>query len=261
MRGLIGYTGFVGSNLLKQTTFDELYNSKNINEIKGKKFDYLICAGAPAVKWKANKFPDEDLANIQSLMSNLKEIECNEFILISTVDVYPDPTGATENTEINLEVLQPYGKHRLMLEQFVLEQYPKVTIVRLPGLFGPGLKKNIIYDFIHNNCIDMINSENVFQFYNLERLYMDIKTVRKNGISLVNFATEPVSVKEVAAYAFDLEFSQTTENGPVYYDMKTLYSKVFHDHISDYIASRQDVLGEIRQFVQNELKQKEKSSL
>jgi nucleoside-diphosphate-sugar epimerase len=257
MRGLIGYTGFVGSNLLKQTSFDELYNSKNIHEIKGKKFEYLICAGAPAVKWKANKFPDEDLANIQDLMSNLKEIQCEEFVLISTVDVYPNPTGATENTDIELKVLQPYGKHRLMLEQFVVELFPKVTIVRLPGLFGPGLKKNIIYDFIHNNCIDMINSENVFQFYNLERLNKDIEIVRNHHISLINFATEPVSVKEVAAYAFDLEFSQTTESGPVYYNMKTVYGELFNEHLTDYIASKEEVLQDIRHYVQQELALKE----
>jgi nucleoside-diphosphate-sugar epimerase len=254
MKGLIGYTGFVGGNLLKQSTFDRLYNSKNIQEIRGEKFNSIICAGAPAVKWKANKFPEEDMGAIQGLIDNLKEVECEHFILISTVDVYLNPTGIDEKTEIDLNSLSPYGKHRYMLEQFVTNQFPHVTVIRLPGLFGQGLKKNIIYDFIHNNCIDVINSENVFQFYNLERLYRDIETTLKNNISLINFATEPVSVKEVAKHAFDMDFTQVTQNEPVLYDMKTVFDRFFENGQRGYIATKNEVLAEIRQFVENEQK-------
>ena len=31
---LIGYTGFIGKNLMSQIKFDSFYNSKNINDIK-----------------------------------------------------------------------------------------------------------------------------------------------------------------------------------------------------------------------------------
>ena len=33
---LIGYTGFVGSNLLRQRAFDATFNSKNIEQISGR---------------------------------------------------------------------------------------------------------------------------------------------------------------------------------------------------------------------------------
>ena len=45
---LIGFTGFVGSTLLNQRPFANLYRSNNINEIKGKSFDRVYCAGASA---------------------------------------------------------------------------------------------------------------------------------------------------------------------------------------------------------------------
>ena len=48
---IIGNTGFVGSNLIRQRHFDAFYNSKNIET---KSFDLVICAGVPAVKWLAN---------------------------------------------------------------------------------------------------------------------------------------------------------------------------------------------------------------
>jgi nucleoside-diphosphate-sugar epimerase len=252
MRGLIGYTGFVGSNLMRQATFEKMFNSKNISDIKGEKFELLVCAGTPAVKWKANKNPVEDLATIELLIENLKEIECEHFVLISTVDVYTSPIGVDENTEIDNEKSLPYGKHRYMLETFIKGEFPKSTIIRLPGLFGNGLKKNIIYDFIHNNCLHLIHSDNVFQFYNLDRLFSDIQTCLKHNINLINFATEPVSVKEVVNYAFNLKFDQKTENDPVYYDMNSIHSSIFNSKKDGYLLSKEDVLEEIKLFVDTE---------
>ena len=52
-RALIGHTGFVGSNLLNQQSFDDCFNSKNINEIEHKSFEQVICAGVSAVKCSA----------------------------------------------------------------------------------------------------------------------------------------------------------------------------------------------------------------
>ena len=66
---LIGYTGFVGSNLLRQRAFDATYNSKNIGDIAGREFELLVCAGAPAAKWLANSKPDEDAANLDRLQA------------------------------------------------------------------------------------------------------------------------------------------------------------------------------------------------
>ena len=66
-RGLIGHTGFVGSNLKKQHEFDEFYNSKNFKEMTGRNFNYLVCAGIAAEKWKANNDPIQDLEQILKL--------------------------------------------------------------------------------------------------------------------------------------------------------------------------------------------------
>ena len=48
---LIGYTGFVGSNLEATHEFGAKFNSRNITEIEGQSFGHLVCAGAPAKKW------------------------------------------------------------------------------------------------------------------------------------------------------------------------------------------------------------------
>ena len=61
---LIGYTGFVGGNLMRQQHFDAWYNSTNIHTIDGKNYSLVVCAGVPAAKWIANREPVQDLSLI-----------------------------------------------------------------------------------------------------------------------------------------------------------------------------------------------------
>ncbi|WP_240414721.1 pyridine nucleotide transhydrogenase [Paenibacillus periandrae] len=250
---LIGHTGFVGSILSKQTVFSDFYNSKNIADIRGKKFKRIVCAGAPAVKWKANQEPVADWENIQSLISHLDQVEAEEFILISTVDVYRIPNNVDENTEIIPEEIDPYGKHRYLLEEFVRNRYSNHFIVRLPGLFGEGLKKNVIYDLIHDNCLHLIHHQNVFQFYDLSRIWDDISIVTKNNLKLVNFSTEPVMVSEIASECFNINFDNVIEKAPVFYNMKSIYSKYFNSS-SEYMITKEELFARIKQFIERETK-------
>lgn len=245
---IVGYTGFVGSNLLRQGKYDYFYNSKNIESIAGKDFELLVCTAAPAVKWLANKEPVKDQENLQRLMGCLKQVSARKVILISTVDVYPLPIKVDEDTEIDVEGLHPYGKHRLELETFVQKKFDSL-VVRLPGLFGSGLKKNVIYDFLHNNLIDTIHKDSVFQFYNLEHLWQDIQTALEHSLKLINFATEPTSVQEVASVAFGFEFTNEPKQKPVRYDMWTKYFKLFGNTCNGYLYTKSQVLLELKKFV------------
>ena len=44
------------------------------------------------------------------------------------------------------------------------KKFSRHVIVRLPGLIGPGLRKNIIFDFLNHNNVTKIESRSVFQF-------------------------------------------------------------------------------------------------
>lgn len=148
MNGLIGYTGFVGGNLDK-TRYDMKYNSKNINEISGKEFNRVVCAGIRAEKYLANQDPEGDLERIKELITQIETIKCRQFVLISTIDIYKDPKGVDENSKVDLEGLHAYGANRHYMEEFVRQHFENYLIVRLPALFGKGLKKNFIFDMIH----------------------------------------------------------------------------------------------------------------
>ena len=232
---LIGYSGFVGGSLDRQAHFDEKYNSKNISEIKGKHFELIACAGTPGVKWKANQNPEEDLQAIQSLRSHLETVSCDLFIFISTVDVYFPPVEVAEDSPVPAPGLPAYGLHRFQFEEFVRQRYNRSLTVRLPGLYGEGLKKNFIY----------------FQFYNLDRLWQDIQTLLPHQVPLVNFATPPVNAQEVARLCFGVPFENHTERGAVFYDMHTNYAALFGQK-GRYMCTKKDELDSISQFVKRE---------
>jgi nucleoside-diphosphate-sugar epimerase len=248
-KALIGYTGFVGQTLLKQTSFEVTYRSTDIQNIEGRVFNAVVCAGAPAQKWLANKEPEQDKANMDKLMSHLTKVKCDKFILISTVDVFKDPTDVDESTEIAIDELHPYGLNRYRLEQFVKDNFDDYLIVRLPGLVGPGLKKNIIFDFQHDNNVKQIESRSVFQFYPMVNLWADIQTAIENNLKLVHLTAEPISVADVSLKGFGKPFTNELANNPVSYNFKTKYAEMFGGE-SGYQYSSNDTVQAVRSYSQ-----------
>ncbi|MBI2037827.1 MAG: NAD(P)-dependent oxidoreductase [Candidatus Magasanikbacteria bacterium] len=243
---LIGYTGFVGGNILDQKSFDFLYNSKNIETIAGKKFDVVVCAGVPAVKWLANKEPENDRAIIKKLTDNLEKIEAKKFILISTVDVYPATKKINEDCVIDTQILQPYGKHRRQLEEFISQRFDSL-IVRLPGLFGRGLKKNPLFDLMQGN-FTYIHPENTLQFYNLAYIWKDINKSLENNLKVVNFVTEPVALKVRAEKTLKTHLPDNPAPPTQSYDISTKHAALW-GNTNSYLYSKKQVLEDIKTFI------------
>ena len=145
---LIGYSGFVGSNILLKSDFHYKYNSKNINDIKNKEFDLLICSSIPSDMQLANANPDKDLSNILELLNILKHVKAEIAVLISTIAVYPQPVIYNENT-VDFISDSIYGKNRKIAEEEFKNIFKNNIIIRLPALFGKNLKKNFIFDIIN----------------------------------------------------------------------------------------------------------------
>ena len=178
---LIGYTGFVGINLLKYMKPNTLLiNSKNSKDLLNREFDRVYCCGIYAEKWKANKFPEEDNKHIEEFLNNLSTIKCNQFILISTVDVL-DCSVTQYETECCYDSVvyskHTYGVNRRKVEEWCMKQFPSCYICRLPALFGYGLKKNALWDIMNNNNIGTLRGHWKFQWYNIDWLYDDLEEI------------------------------------------------------------------------------------
>lgn len=195
---LIGHTGFVGGVLAAAQDFDDCYNSKNVTDMVGRRYDLVLCAGVSAAKWIANEDPEKDWAAIARLLSALDRVDAREVVLISTIDVYPEPAaGLDEAAHIDRAGNHAYGRNRLRLEDWVAGRFPIARVVRLPALFGPGLKKNALYDLLHDNMVDRIDPAAEFQWYPVRRLRADIERIRARDLRLVNLFTEPLSMARI----------------------------------------------------------------
>ncbi len=261
MVGIVGYTGFVGLNLQQFYYFDEFYNSKNFIEASNKHFDTLFFCGIPAVKWYANKNPVEDAETIEKIKKILNTITCDKFILISTIDVYEKTNNETEilNEDYQCDYLNnhTYGKNRFLFEKYVMDKFNDYHIIRLPALFGKGLKKNIIYDLINNNQINNISINSFFQWYNLDRLKKDIDIIIKNNIKICNLVTEPIETIKIinlfdkiynTNYSFQIDYLNNN-SGTIKYDVFTKYNEIFNSPNNNYISDKESVLFDISNFL------------
>jgi len=251
MNSIIGYSGFVGGNIDRQFKFDDKYNSRNIADIEGKEYDLVVSAANRAEMWRINQEPEVDRAEIDAFIDHIKRVKIGKLILISTVGVYKNPNGADEDTAINTEGLLPYGLNRYYLEQLCLDNFD-TTIIRLPGLFGEGLKKNVIFDLLHNNMVEKIHADGAYQYYNLDNIWKDISIAIDNNLSIVNLATPPVTTAEVAQFAFGMDFNnRPADVSPAYWDMHSKYADIYGG-VGSYLYTKEQELEGIKRFVEKE---------
>lgn len=248
---LIGWSGFVGGTLLRQRPFAHRFRSTDIGQISGGEFDTIVCAGAPAQKWIANREPEADQAGVDRLITSLRDVRCRNFVLVSTVDVFQEARGVDEATPVDESGLQPYGLNRRRLEQFVEQNFPEHLVVRLPGLVGPGLRKNVIFDLHNENRLDLVDSRGVFQFYPMVNLWQDIATALEARLKLVHLTSTPVEVSEVARLGFGRPFEQALSSAPARYDLRSRHAVLFGGS-GDYQYSARETIQAVRAYAQSE---------
>jgi len=251
LTGLVGHTGFVGGNLARQRSYDLEVNRATVAAIDGQRFTRLVISAAPGIKWRANADPDADRAAIDALTTRLRTTTADEAVLISTIDVYPQPQGVDETTSVEPDDHpQAYGRNRIRLERFVQRHYPRSLVVRLPALFGPDLRKNLVYDLATGRTEEFCHRDSTFQFYDLRRLTADLDRAVAAGLSMVNLATEPLAAQTVAQQVFGRTLTCDTV-ARVDYDMRTRHAAVFGAD-GPYVSGRDETITRLREFADDQ---------
>jgi len=197
---LIGWTGFIGLELLGHLNDCDLYNSSNISSLTSKSYSCIYFAGLPAEKWKINQAPEADYENLMAILRILDTVTADRFILISTVDVLDATVPQAEDG--TLWSTHPYGIHRRRMEEYVAQRYADHLILRLPGLFGKGLKKNVLYDLLHSHQVDQISLGSTFQWYGISALYDDIQRCLAVGSRCVHLVSPPIETSVLVRRLF-----------------------------------------------------------
>ena len=227
MNALVGYTGFVGSNIYEEGNFDAVYNSKNIEEAFGTNPDLLIYAGLRAEKYLANNAPEKDMALIDEAYENIKKIGAHKLVHISTIDVFKNPRGADENTVIDTQGLHSYGYDRYVLECKVRDLYPDALIIRLPGLFGKNIKKNFIYDYI-NVIPFMLKADKFNELADSDPHLNDYYELQDNGFYKVNVSVSDRDMLKERFFALGFSALNFTDSRSIYqfYDLSRLWNDI-----------------------------------
>ena len=241
---LIGYTGFIGQNLINQMKFESVYNSKNISDIKNKEFDLVVSCGNSSTRWLANKEPQKDYNNIFSFIENIKTIKTKKFVLISTIDVYQNPYDVDEDSPIEDTNKNQYGQNRYFLEKAIRSLFASVLIVRLPIIYGHGFKKNLIYDALNNNEVDKINGSAIVQIYDIKNFGKDLEKFIKTEYDLINLATEPVLTRDLFKEVFNIELKVL--NNFFKYDIRCKHRSLANER--GYLYSKEKVINDLKNF-------------
>lgn len=251
---LIGHTGFVGTNLRLRHEFDGLYNSTNLGDITGREYDVVVSAAGRADSYRINKQPDADMAELEHIARTLGTVRARRVVLISTVCVYAGGTSPDEDAELPPDELTPYGRNRLRLEQLVSERFDTL-IVRLPQLYGAGMKKGLVFDLANRHRVEHIRPDGVFQYYDLSRLWADITVALDAGIASLNMAIPPITHERLAREVFGIDIRGQVPPEPespfvrMYSrDMRTTHAALFGAD-GPYLLTEEQELAAVRRFV------------
>jgi dTDP-glucose 4,6-dehydratase/UDP-glucose 4-epimerase len=229
---LIGYKGFIGSNL--HAFFNEkgldvtVYSSTEIKEDRNDKLNSLVdfssllsqfeksvvinCSGNGNVPTSIiNPYFDFN-ANVsfaQFLLETIRKANSNcTYIHLSSAAVYGNPRVLPIKEDSDLHPISPYGYHKVLSEN-LCKQYAELygiqSIVLRPfSVYGPGLRKQLIWDvhekFYLSNKKDPIEffgtGNETRDFIYIEDLCQSIELLLKQLSSLSNFEVFNIANEE-----------------------------------------------------------------
>lgn len=187
--------------------------------------------------FEANKFPDRDEEKIEALIERLSQVQAERFILISSIAVLANFAGGDDETTTAFQEALAYGRHRRRLEAFVEDHYPSSLVVRLPALFGPGLRKNFVFDLLNpvpsmltgaklddlSDALDARQGEWIRELYALDPVTGMLKLDRAALDASPNRSALEEAVTEHGFSATQFHHPETTYQ---YYDMSNLWSDI-----------------------------------
>jgi len=225
--GIIGANGFIGSNLvyaLRDSDVDQVLingpqqngstsrdgliaDISDFNKLKSylKGVDRIIhLAGLASVR-ESFANPVESLKvntlGTTNILNVCKALNINEVIIISSAEVYGNPSLNPVKEYAELKPLSPYGVSKVALEQMCFVYHKaydmKFKIIRPFSIYGPGMsRKSIIYEIykrmLCQQDITLFNISSKRDYCYIDDLVSAIKSAllsNFNGFDIYNAGT------------------------------------------------------------------------
>ena len=241
MISVIGASGFIGSNFIRKFPEATQISREFLNSTEVIEVETLVIAAPGARKYEVNQNPEPDRTNILKLLEQIrKNIRPTRVLLFSTVDVYKSSQNSDEDSEIRTDLT--YGGNRGFFEIELQQLFPSLHIRRLPGLFGPGLKKNIIFDLVHSRQDQLLkySPKSVFQYIHInDGINLATDTVLEEH-NILNVVTSPIAVSNI----IDLPTNGEIES--------VIYNVTTKHHPQRYFFQGDEVIQSIKKYVSEE---------
>lgn len=185
---VLGHTGFVGSIVYEALQNVEGYNVIGINSrnyVDDNCFDLVVnCAGFSR-KYLANKEPDKMKQMESFIFEKISHLKFESLIHISSIEA-----------ELQTDL---YGVFKNHMEKCLLLKFRNATILRLGGLIGKGLKKNVVFDLIHDKPL-FVTADSMYNYILVSEVANIILYLIKYPLGgIINIgASKSISVLEIA---------------------------------------------------------------
>jgi len=192
--GVIGAGGYIGSsiyNVLKDYDSTPIFR----NTITKDEFDVIIHSANPAKRFYANTHTKEDFENTVNNTKRILSKYSGKIILISSISC---------RTQLDT----PYGDHRKMCEELVLEKGG--VVFRVGPIYGGNRTQDIIHDIVYgNNVYYDIDTKSAYVNVDWIGEYICKSIDRPGGVYEIG-ANNTVSLRDIA----EAVNSKSTFDGP-----------------------------------------------
>lgn len=158
---VVGAEGFIGRRLLLAC---ESWGWRASGLGKGQalpdtEFDVVIDCNGNSRRYWAIENPCQSLdVTVAALCKRLTSLRYKTYVYLSTIDVYGEQGRAgqktsSEEASLSPEVVDTYGLHKILAEALVRHHAARMLIIRLGTAIGPGLRKNPVYDVLHDDPV------------------------------------------------------------------------------------------------------------
>jgi len=186
---ILGGKGFIGSAFMRFGEKNELdcdcIDLDNYQEFKGRECDILINVAGNSKKYFSNEQPVEDFRfSLEALLRSFFDFSFRKYIYLSSIDLYSDHEDLLHNREdsgIDIGDISHYGFHKYMGERMVMHYLSDWLIIRLGGVLGLGLKKNPVFDLIHDIPL-RVDEESEYQYLTTDCLAAAVFDLVERGI-------------------------------------------------------------------------------
>ncbi len=209
---LIGAGGFVGSAFLAHLSDQPgvevvAVTRRNYAALSGTASDITIEAACNSRKYLADESPVAEFdLSVTHRLRTLVDFPAALQVHLSSVDVYSDlssPETTREDAKADLTGVSTYGFHKLLAENLVKHYAASWLIIRLGGMVGPNLRKNPVFDILHDHPL-RIHPDSRYQFMHtseVSRIVWNLISIGLSGEILNLCGDGLISPREISAIA------------------------------------------------------------